>query len=172
MDLTDTYYYYWYTYCTFLFSLCKISLCYISWNARWEGDSIHYEADSHESEWLWYNGAWSVRRNKETRTHWLPGNALSYYAENFLSRFPRRKIRPLSGRRNRLRICLPGDFNDIGKYNLFLCKLCKLSLSILLCWSLSNLYRKNIICTRVINISTVRNIVLKLFFTWISVLLH
>lgn len=65
------------------------------------------------------------------------GQCLSYCAENFLSDFPQ-QIRPLSGRRNRPRICLPGDFNDISKYYSFLCKisLCELSLSILLCWSL------------------------------------
>lgn len=90
--MIDTYYYYWYIiYCTFLSSLRKISLCYTSWNVRWKVDSIHCEANSHDSEWLWYNGEWPVRRNKETQTHWLLGNALFYYAENFLSRFPRRK---------------------------------------------------------------------------------
>lgn len=73
----------------------------------------------------------------KTRIYWLPGNAFPIVPKTFFQVF-RKQIRPLSGRRNRPRICLPGDFNDIGKYYSFLCKisLCELSLSILLCWSL------------------------------------
>lgn len=113
------------------FLVCAKFSWYTSWNARRGGDSVR---SGFSRFWMTLVQWWvtyprgHIKKTYKNEDSLATGQCrFSYCVENFLSGFPQ-QICPLSGRRNRPRICLPGDFNDIDKYNSFLCKLCELSL--------------------------------------------